>query len=265
MTSPRPWYSHYIADYDQDTVDLTLLQHGAYRRLMDHYYRLGGPLPANASVLHRVCSASTKAEREAVNYCLSRFFAVTNGFFVQRRIERELKKMADISQKRAKAAMQMHSKSSAKAPANAHTLHTSHFTEDKNLSATHSSDEGSDPPKETTKVNGKSNGHDVARVDAFPTAEHLQMAADHWNEIAAESGLPQIEKLTDGRKRVLGARLRECGDVGSWMGVINMVMDSPFLLGRVAPRAGSEQPFRASFDWANKAENFQRIKEGRYT
>ena len=37
----RQWYSFYPGDYGRDTGHLSLIEHGAYRTLMDHYYATG--------------------------------------------------------------------------------------------------------------------------------------------------------------------------------------------------------------------------------
>ena len=48
------WYKHYIADYQQDTADLTLIEQGAYRALLDAYYQREGPLPNDMKVINRL-------------------------------------------------------------------------------------------------------------------------------------------------------------------------------------------------------------------
>lgn len=118
-----PWYAHNIADYDSKTASLSIIQHGAYRLLMDHYYRTGGPLEANASDLLRVCRAVDEAERAAVLWVLAKFFVERDGFYHLDRADEEIERREAISQKRAaagqKGGSQPKSKRAAKAPANA--------------------------------------------------------------------------------------------------------------------------------------------------
>lgn len=119
MTS-RPWYAFYPKDYEQKTAHLTIIQDGAYRRLLDRYYMSGQPLPANADVLHRVCRAFDDAERSAIAFILTQFFTLTDHGYVQDRVEEELRKAESLSETRRNAANTRY----AKAPALAEHLHT---------------------------------------------------------------------------------------------------------------------------------------------
>ena len=117
-----PWYAHNIEDYDRKTAALSIIQHGAYRLLMDHYYRIGGPLEANASDLLRICRASDEAERGAVLWVLGKFFIERDGFYHNQRADEEIAKRIAISEKRAsagkKGGTQPKTKREPKAPAN---------------------------------------------------------------------------------------------------------------------------------------------------
>jgi uncharacterized protein YdaU (DUF1376 family) len=106
----NPWSAFYWGDYIADTGHLTLTQHGAYLLLMAHYYRTRRPLPAKASVLHRVCRCTTDADKSAVDEVLAEFFTLDDGFYRHNRIDRELAKSADISEKRRAAAQAKHRK-----------------------------------------------------------------------------------------------------------------------------------------------------------
>ena len=118
--SLKHWYPRYSGDYRAKTGGLSLVQHGAYTLLLDEYYNTGKPLDANASVLHRVCSALAPEEQEAVNFILERFFIKTDKGYINKRVEEELVKRRDISDKRKKAANTRHANAPANAPANAH-------------------------------------------------------------------------------------------------------------------------------------------------
>jgi uncharacterized protein YdaU (DUF1376 family) len=118
------WGAFYWGDYIADTGHLTLAQHGAYLLLMAHYYRTRRPLPANAPVLHRVCRCTTDADRCAVNEVLQEFFTLDGDVYRQSRIDRELAKAIDISEKRSVAARAKHEKRAASARANGLQVHT---------------------------------------------------------------------------------------------------------------------------------------------
>ena len=115
----NPWSSFYWRDYVGKTGHLKLEEHGAYLLLMAQYYMTGRPIPANASVLHRVCRCTTDADKAAVDAVLAQFFVLDGDVYRHNRIERELAKARDISEKRSLAAKEKHRKTRANAPANA--------------------------------------------------------------------------------------------------------------------------------------------------
>jgi uncharacterized protein YdaU (DUF1376 family) len=88
----RPWYSFYPADYGRDTGHLTLVEHGAYRVLMDHYYAQEAPLPANVARLFRLCRAKTAEEKKAVRFVLKEFFDGGESGYRHKRIDAEIAK-----------------------------------------------------------------------------------------------------------------------------------------------------------------------------
>lgn len=70
------YYKRYMGDYQRDTGDLSLAQHGAYALLLDHYYSVRKPLPAAMEKLHRLCRATTKPEQDAVETIANEFFPI---------------------------------------------------------------------------------------------------------------------------------------------------------------------------------------------
>jgi uncharacterized protein YdaU (DUF1376 family) len=104
----QAWFPFYLADYVADTGQLSLAEHGAYLMLMAHYYNTGKPLPANASVLHRVCRAQTDLEQEAVAVVLTAYFKRDGELYRHSRIDRELAKSIEISELRRNAANKRH-------------------------------------------------------------------------------------------------------------------------------------------------------------
>lgn len=123
----RHWYPFYPGDYSRDTSHLSMIEHGAYRLLLDYYYMTGQPLSANghanadaiASVLYRVCRAFDDAEKAAINKVLSEFFELKEDGWHHTRADAEIEKSKDISKKRAGAANTRHNKTPSNADANA--------------------------------------------------------------------------------------------------------------------------------------------------
>jgi len=122
------WYPRYVGDYQRKTSHLSLVEHGAYTLLLDHYYSTEKPLPAIASVLHRVCRAFAPEEQAAVQSVVDQFFTLENDGYHNSKADEELIKRGDISEKRRKAAESRYAKAPAKAPAIADTSTTTSTT-----------------------------------------------------------------------------------------------------------------------------------------
>lgn len=85
------FYKHFLGDYARDTAHLSMLEHGAYRLMLDHYYATGKSLPADTALLYRICKANSKAERIAVDLVAGSFFPVNgDGSRHNRRADKEL-------------------------------------------------------------------------------------------------------------------------------------------------------------------------------
>lgn len=132
MTTKRPWYPFYVADYRADTVRLTLEEHGIYLLLMNEYWHSGG-LPADEVQLARIVGLSVEEWRCK---CIrpASYFASD---WRHKRIDAELKKCGNIRQQRQEAAGKRWKNKGKKKDANAYanasaphmlphtTLHTS--------------------------------------------------------------------------------------------------------------------------------------------
>lgn len=87
-----------------------MIEHGAYVMLMDFYYS-NEYLPSNDTssdisnddVLMRICCALDDKERDAVRNVVSQFFTWTEHGYINKRVEEELSKRQEISEKRKKA------------------------------------------------------------------------------------------------------------------------------------------------------------------
>jgi len=86
------FYKHFIGDYARDTAHLSMLEHAAYRMLLDHYYATEKPLPMPAQC-QRICRASTEAEKAAVKYVVETFFPEG----VNKRADKEIKDFRDYA------------------------------------------------------------------------------------------------------------------------------------------------------------------------
>jgi len=95
------YYQHHIGDYRRDTGHLTLLEHGIYRQLLDHYYITEKPLDANAMRL--VCVRTTD-ECDAYARVLADFFIERDGVYFHKRCDYEIAKFKGKASKASSSA-----------------------------------------------------------------------------------------------------------------------------------------------------------------
>ncbi|MGL4490894.1 MAG: YdaU family protein [Rhizobiaceae bacterium] len=98
------YYERHIGDYIKDTVSLTMLEDGAYNRLIDQCYQTEKPLPSDIKEVYREARAVTGPERKAVDYVLGKFFERTENGYVQKRIGLEIIKYQDKQSKAKRSA-----------------------------------------------------------------------------------------------------------------------------------------------------------------
>lgn len=115
------WYPRYPGDYGRKTAHLSLVEHGVYALLMDYAYSNDGIIPANAVQVHRICRAFAGEEQDACMRVLHEFFDLREDGWHNERVDEEMLKRGNISEKRAKAALKRHANARANAGANAHT------------------------------------------------------------------------------------------------------------------------------------------------
>lgn len=84
------YYSRNIPAYALDTAHLTLIEHGAYNRLIDLYYTQEAPIENNLPKLHRLLCARTPDEQQAIQVVLDEFFTLTADGYSHRRCNKEL-------------------------------------------------------------------------------------------------------------------------------------------------------------------------------
>jgi uncharacterized protein YdaU (DUF1376 family) len=82
----------------RDTGTLTLLEHGAYRTLLDHYY-CEEILPNDLARLHHLCRAVTDDEKKAVEYVVGKYFIVENDCLKNSRADREIELRREFLEK----------------------------------------------------------------------------------------------------------------------------------------------------------------------
>ncbi|WP_151635998.1 YdaU family protein [Noviherbaspirillum aerium] len=68
------FYKHFIGDYARATGHLSIVEHGAYRLMLDHFYGSCRPLPANKKALYRLLRAENDGDRKSIDTVSLRFW-----------------------------------------------------------------------------------------------------------------------------------------------------------------------------------------------
>lgn len=84
------YVERHFGDWARDTLHLSMLEEGAYNRLVDLYYVREAPLPNDLTACYRLARAMTGAERAAVKSVLSEFFHQTDAGWAHKRCDREI-------------------------------------------------------------------------------------------------------------------------------------------------------------------------------
>lgn len=84
------FYKHHIGDYAAATAHLSILEDGAYSRLLRIYYRDESPLPVDLKAVQRLAGARSKDEREAVGVVLEEFFTLEGDGWHSKRADEEI-------------------------------------------------------------------------------------------------------------------------------------------------------------------------------
>lgn len=113
----KNWYPFYVGDYQRKTAHLSMLEHGAYRLLLDHYYATGAPLPNDMEKLCRICRARSPSERKAVAAVASEFFTQTGTLLHNYKCDDEIEKSSKFSATQSAKAKLRHSHGNANASA----------------------------------------------------------------------------------------------------------------------------------------------------
>lgn len=244
-----------------------MIEDGAYRRLLDHYYQVDGVMVANATRLLRVCRAFDEAEISAVRSVLSEFFVERDGYYYHDRADQELEKRRNLREKRALAGSLGGKRKVANATANAKnllevcnpTIQYNTYKEDTPLTphadvAPSALGAHSAPPDPQKKSRKKKT---TALEDGLGEDEAAAVA-HYWNGMAEECGLSQVKRMTATRREKIKARVKEVGFMNLCSNVIDQIPKQPFLTGKNA------RGWKCDFDWILEPSNLVKIEERKF-
>ena len=84
------YYTKNIGDYRRDTMQLSLLEHGIYTTLIDHYLLNEKPLPLNQSQICWLIGAKTEEEKIVTSNLIEGFFEETDKGYIHKRCDEEI-------------------------------------------------------------------------------------------------------------------------------------------------------------------------------
>jgi len=116
------YYNFNIGDYIKDASHLTLEEEGIYRRLIDLYYTTEKPISLDIQSVSRAIRG--RGYEDAIALILKEFFNKTEKGFKKKRIDLELKKYRDKSQKASNSAKARWNKGSKECERNANVMRT---------------------------------------------------------------------------------------------------------------------------------------------
>ena len=252
------YYQFNIGDYQSHTGHLSELEDLAYRRMLDWVYLHEKPIPLEINEVARNIRMRTHCE--SIVIVLQEFFVRTEAGWVSDRVQREIARAGDKSQKASQ---------SAKARWDANALRTQ-----SEGNATHNTLPITQNPIPITQNTIDTNICPPAGepVDKLPDCQHQAVIDLYHQQLPT---LRRVEVWNAVRQGYLRQRWREVaaelgkekpisGDaVLDWFSdFFGHIQKSRFLVGKVNGKDG--RAFAADLEWIIKPSNFAKIVEGKY-
>ena len=242
------YYSQNIGDYRRDTSHLSLLEHGAYRQLIDTYYLTEKPLTLNHADLMRTHCARTADEVSAIENVLKDFFLRTDEGYMHKRCDIEIEAFHAKSTSASESAKARWARVRAEKNANALRTHCDGNANHKPITNNQEPEEIKNPCPQ--------------QADDQPKKLSYSAIQQAYNEICAPA-LPACAVMNDKRKRQIKA-----------MGAIDFAGNKPFTQGIEVWRqyftdcltdphwcGSNDRGWRADFDFVTSPKNAIKLME----
>ncbi len=250
------YYQFNIGDYQSHTAHLSELEDLAYRRLLDWIYLHEKPIPLEVNEVARNIRMRTHCESIAI--VLQEFFIRTDSGWVSDRVQREIAKAGEKSQKASQ---------SAKVRWDANALRTQ-----SEGNATHNTVPITQNPLPITQNTIDTNICPPNGGPALPDCQHQAVIDLYHQQLPT---LRRVEVWNAARQGYLRQRWREvAAELGKdkpisasavldWFNdFFGHIQKSRFLVGKVNSKDG--RAFTADLEWNLKPSNFSKIVEGKY-
>ena len=228
------WFPWYPSLYKADTLDLSLEEDGAYRRLIDHYMETRLPLPNSDNALARIIGISINDFHAIAQQVRSKLTAKGELLHIKR-CDIELDRQDNLSRKRSNVAKEAHEKRRQNNDLFA-------IAEQKHSNST-------DTRQDKTRQDKESKTLVISNDE--------QNAFDLWNILAGEIGLAKVQKISKPRLSKIKARLKDAGGIEGWKAALEIVRGSSFL-------SGKKTDWKADIDFLLTESKFTKIMEGSY-
>jgi uncharacterized protein YdaU (DUF1376 family) len=250
------YYQFNIGDYQSHTAHLSELEDLAYRRLLDWIYLHEKPIPLEVNEVARNIRMRTHCESIAI--VLQEFFIRTDSGWVSDRVQREIAKAGEKSQKASQ---------SAKVRWDANALRTQ-----SEGNATHNTLPITQNPLPITQNTIDTNICLPDGGPVLPDCQHQAVIDLYHQQLPT---LRRVEVWNAARQGYLRQRWREvAAELGKdkpisasavldWFNdFFGHIQKSRFLVGKVNSKDG--RAFTADLEWILKPSNFAKIVEGKY-
>jgi uncharacterized protein YdaU (DUF1376 family) len=230
------------------TGRLTTEQHGAYLLILLDYWK-NGPPPNDDAVLAPLARMTPAAWRKAKPAIIG-FFDIEGGNLIQKRVERERSRAAEVTEERSKAgkagaAKRWHSGKQRDGKRIANAM-AEPLANAKQIDAP-SQSQGSNEPIASSNED----------VSAEPPPLTKREVVEAWQERMVPLGFPAIRKMTGQRERMLSARLKD-STLDEWLQAMSALERSAFCRGE------NDRGWRADFDFLLQPKSFTKLLEGAY-
>ena len=240
------YYQFNIGDYAKRTRHLTNLEDLAYRRLIDLYYTNESPMPDDVNQIARLISMRENIDE--ITNVLSDFFTLDNGFWINKRADEEIEKYhskADAARANGKKGGR------PKNPDKTQLVNSANPAESESKANQEPITNNHKPVTNNKDISPNGSGSKA------PNCPHEDIVKLYLTILPE---LPGVAKLTDKRKKSLGAAWRsdiKCQNLVFWEMYFNRIKTSNFLMGRTTN-------WNADFDFVINQNKMFKILEGAY-